>query len=60
MPGEITKKIYLGEGEKGMQIEKALRREAEKHFKSNASKLLLDSFFRTYNLDPKTGKPLKK
>ncbi len=60
MPGEFTQKIYIGADEVGLQFHKALRKEAERHFKGNVSKVLLDAFCRTYNLDPTTGKPLKK
>ncbi len=55
----ISRKVYIGSGENGSRLMKALQKLAEEHCHGNVSRLLIFTVCEKYRVNPRTGEPLK-
>lgn len=56
----MSRKIYIGSGENGQRLMKALQDLADKHCHGNVSRFLIYTVCEKYRLNPRTGEPLKE
>lgn len=55
----ISRKIYVGSGENGIRLNKAIEEKANEFCHGNVSRILIYTFCEKHRINPRTGKPLK-
>lgn len=55
----ISRKVYVGSGDNGIRLNKAIQEKADKYCHGNVSRMLIYTFCKEHRINPKTGEPLK-
>lgn len=55
----ISRKVYIGSGDRGVRLMKAIQELANRHCHGNVSKFLIYTACQKYRINPQTGEALK-